>query len=446
MSDNERDTRGPQRSSNSDADLYNWSGDCNGKGSNGSRGNGNDVYKYDGSGRPNGGTDNTAGCDDNVPANWHPDYSLSSKSAQEWFQQSQALRKQKLDLDQNGDHVVQHGDSLWTIAQRELHDNGKQGTNEEIRQEIERIAKLNESQYPSLRCKPDFIKDGWKLHIEPGGRQPDQGPSDSDTRCVPKPDNGSEVTPPGYNSKPRVIINNVYTDNAYFNQSSGGQGDRPDRCFPNRGDDVYRYSGDRQGPTGGTDLYAYGGDRQRSNPNQNGDYYHYGGDRNFQGPRNDTPYSGTGNDGTSFYPGAGSAQDQLWNRGGGRMIVNNVYAENAYFDQRGGYEPSPGCRIMQRPAYQSGQDNYYNCNRDRARVIPVSDNGDGNYNQYPQDQPQYPNGDGSTDYYTYSGNSRQTGDYYSDARSQQGVSIDTRSSTYRNPAGANDGSDDQYAY
>lgn len=445
MSDNERDTRVPQR--NSDADLYNWSGDCNGKGSNGSRGNGNDVYKYDGSGRPNGGTDNTAGGDDNVPANWHPDYSLSSKSAQEWFQQSQALRKQKLDLDQNGDHVVQHGDSLWTIAQRELHDNGKQGTNEEIKQEIARIAKLNESQYPSLTSKPDFIRDGWKLHIEQGGRQPDPG-ADSGPQCVPKSDSGSEVTPPGYNSKPRVIINNVYTDNAYFNQSSGGPGgNRPDQCFPNRGDDVYRYSGDRQGPTGGTDLYNYSGDQRTPNMNRNnGDNYAYSGDRNFQGPRyNDTPYNGTGNDGTSFYPGAGSAQDQLY-RGGGRMIINNVNAENAYFDQRGGYEPSPGCRIMQRAPYQSGQDNYYNCNRDRARVIPVSANGDGNYDQYSQDQPQYPNGDGSTDYYTYSGNSRQTGDYYSDARSQQGVSIDTRSSTYRNPAGSNDGSDDQYAY
>ncbi|MBS2002467.1 MAG: hypothetical protein JST44_13235 [Cyanobacteria bacterium SZAS LIN-5] len=447
MSDNERDTRGPQR--RSDADLYNWSGDCNGNGTNGPRPGGQDLYKFDGSGRQNG-NDNTAGGDDNVPANWHPDYSLSSKSAQEWFQQSQALRKQKLDLDENGDHVVQHGDSLWTIAQRELHDHGKQGTDQEIKAEIQRIAKLNESMYPSLMTKPDFIRDGWKLHIEPGGRQ-QQNPGDRDDRCLPQNSEGNEVTPPGYRSKPRVIVNNVYTDNAYFNQGPGCQQERPDRCLPNRGDDVYRYSGDQRGPVGGNDLYAYSGDRQQQNPGRNGDLYAYGGDGGQRPRYNDTPYNGTGNDGTSFYPGAGSAQDQLWQRPdrGGAAIINNVYAENAYFDQRSGcYDPTPGCRIMQRTPYQSGEDNYYNCNRGRGRgrVVQVNDNGDGNYDQYPTDQPQYPTGDGSTNYYTYRGGSNPTGDYYSDARSQQGVSIDTRYSTYRNPAGADDGTDDQYAY
>lgn len=431
MSDNERDTRGPQR--RSDADLYNWSGDCNGNGNgtNGARPNGKDLYTFDGSGRQVGnGNENTAGGDDNVPANWHPDYSLSSKSAQEWFQQSQALRKQKLDLDQNGDHVVQHGDSLWTIAQRELHDNGKQGTDQEIRAEIQRIAELNKSLHPSLMTKPDFIRDGWKLHIEPrGGRQP-QPDSGDDNRCLPRNSDDNEVRPPGYNSKPRVIINNYYADEVTVNQGGrGGPQDRPDRCLPNRGDDVYRYSGDRQGPVGGSDLYAYSGDR------------------NCPPRRNETPYNGTGNDGTSFYPGAGSAQDQLWNRPdrGRPDIVNNFYGNDIYVDQRS-YGASPGCRIMQRPPYQSGEDNYYNCNRDRARVVPVNDSGGGNYDQYPQDQPQYPSGDGSTDYYTYSGNSNPTGDYYSDARSQQGVSIDGRFSTYRNPAGANDGTEDQMAY
>ncbi|CAN5364095.1 hypothetical protein BH10CYA1_BH10CYA1_33880 [soil metagenome] len=462
MSDNERDTRGPQRSI-SDADLYDWSGQGNGNGN----GNGNDThgarpdgkadnYRFDGSGQQVGpSNDDTSGSDDHVPANWHPDYSLSSKSAQEWFQQSQALRKQKLDLDENGDHVVQHGDSLWTIAQRELHDNGKQGTDQEIVQEIQRIAKLNENLHPSLMTKPDFIRDGWKLHIEPGGRQDRPQPNGEDSdRCVPKKCDDSEVTPPGYSSKPGVIVNNVYTDNAYFDQRSGSIGqDRPDRCLPNRGDNVYRYSEDQnQRPTGGDDLYGYSGGRNQSGGRQNPkDLYDYGGDQ--RQPRNDTPYNGTGNDGTSFYPGAGSAQDQLYRDGdrGGRTIINNVDTENAYFDQRGGYEPSPGCRIMRGNPSQSGDDNYYNCRQGRGsgRVVPVNDNGgDGNYNQYPQDQPQPNSGDGSTDYFTYNGGpeAKQTGDYYSNARSQQGVQVDGRPSTYRNPAGANDGSDDEMAY
>ncbi len=457
MSDNERDTRGPQRNPQSDADLYNWSGDSNGNGNgngtSGPRPGGKDLYKYDGSGQQVGPTnDDTSGSNEHVPAGWHPDYSLSSPSAKEWFEQSQALRKQKLDLDEKGDHVVQHGDSLWTIAQRELHDTGRQGTDREIVQEIQRIVKLNENLHPTLKSNTDFIKDGWKLHIEPGGRQDQPQPNgDNSDRCVPKKADDCEVTPPGYNSKPRVIVNNVYTDNAYFDQRSGSNGqDRSDRCLPNRGDDVYRYSGDRnQRPTGGDDLYAYSGDRNQSGGRQNPqDLYAYSGDQ--QPTRNDTPYNGTGNDGTSFYPGAGSAQDQLYRGGdrGGRTIINNVYAENAYFNQSGGYEPSPGCRIMQGNPSQSGDDNYYNCRQRRVsgRIVPVNDSGDGNYDQYPQDQPQYANGNGNTDYFTYSGDARgnQNGDYYSNARSQQGVKADGRLSTYRNPAGA-DTSDDEFA-
>jgi hypothetical protein len=448
MSDNERDTRPQRNQQQSDADLYNWSGDGNGNGN----GNGNgssprpdgqaDLYKYDGSGQQSRPNDNTAGGCEDVPAGWHPDYSLSSQSAKDWFAKSQELRKQKLDLDQNGDHVVEHGDSLWTIAQRELHDNGKKGSDAEIVQEIQRIVKLNEGKYPSLKCNTDFIKDGWTLHIEPGGRQGPPRPDDRE-RCVPGRGDDTEVTPPGYSSaKPRVIVNNVYTENAYFDQRGGVQ-ERPDRCLPNRGDDLYRYSGDRdQRPTNRDNLYAYSGDQNQGQPNRD-DLYAYSGDRQ---PRqyNDTPYNGTGNDGTSFYPGAGSAQDQLYyrcpERNGGSRIVNNVNAENAYFDQRS-YDSSPGCRIMQGNPSQSGDDNYYNCNSGRRRTVPVYDSGDGNYDQYPtQGNPQYTDGNGSTDYYTYNGDARgnQTGDYYSDARSQQGVQVDGRYSTYNNPAGADD--------
>lgn len=471
MSDNERDTR-PQRNpqqQQSEVDLYNWSGESNGNGT----GNGPntrpdgqaDLYQYDGSGQPARQNDNTAGSDDCVPAGWHPDYSLSSQSAKDWFAKSQELRKQKLTLDENGDHKVEHGDSLWTIAQRELHDTGKKGTDAEIVQEIQRIVKLNEGKYPSLKCNTDFIKDGWTLHIEQGGRQGPPRPDDRE-RCVPGRGDETEVTPPGYNSaKPRVIVNNVYTENAYFDQRGGVQ-ERPDRCLPNRGDDLYRYSGDRNQRPTGDDLYAYSGDRNQGRQGRD-DLYAYSGDRQGQQNRddlyqysgdqgrrqyNDTPYTGTGNDGTSFYPGAGSAQDQLYyrcpDRGdrGGRTIINNVNSENAYFDQRS-YDASPGCRIMRGNPSQSGDDNYYNCRPGRGRVVPVNQNGDGNYDQYPQGDPQYDGGTGRTDYFTYKGDARgnQSGDYYSNARSQQGVQVDGRFSTYNNPAGA-DRRDDEFAY
>ena len=504
-SDNERDTRSlPPNGTN--GDLFKWSGDGNGNGTgkNGAPNDQRDVFKYDGSGQ-HASTDDTGGQNDHVPANWHPDYSLSSPSAQEWFKESQALRKQKLDLDQNGDHVVQHGDSLWTIAQRELHDHGKQASNQEIEGEITRIAKLNEKSHPSLITKPDFIGDGWKLHIE----RRDAGNTSSDggqkgDRCVPKPSQG-EVTPPGYKTNPSVIVNNVYTDNAYFDQRSGrgSGGGRPDQCVANRGDDVFRYSGDRsnqgqtqgQGDGSGRDVYQYSGDQSRGRQGQgsgdvyqysgdqsrgrqgqgSGDVYQYSGDQNRGGqnqgngdvfqysgdqgqPRNNTPFAGTGDDGTSFYPGAGSAADQMWDRPGrpGRVIVNNVYAENAYFNQSGGnFQPSPNCRMMQGDPSQSGADNYYNCktrNPNQGRIIPMNDqtgNGsyvtsDGSNPSYQTSDPSNQSGTGRTDYFTYNGQPRgnQPGDYYSNARSQQGNYVDGSPSTYRNPSG----NDDEFAY
>jgi hypothetical protein len=467
MSDNERDTRPPQPRQGDD--LYTWSGDSSNGNSNGKKcaqPNGKaDLYKFDGSN--NASTDDTSGNHDHVPTNWHPDLSLSSPSAQEWFKESQALRKQKLDLDQNGDHVVAHGDSLWTIAQRELHDTGKQGSNQEIEAEMARIAKLNDHSHPSLMGQnpgKDFIGDGWKLHIERRDHPHHHGPTGDDSgdkQCVPKGANG-EVTPPGYQAKPSVIVNNVYTDNAYFDQRPNGSGgpsgsDQPDRVLPNRGNDVYRYSGDQQPPGNGNggDLYRYSGDGgdasvRRQNPGQSqGDVYRYGGDGGGQ-------TQGQNQGDTYQYGGdqrqVGSGQDQRHHGRPDRVIINNVQAENAYFNQSGGnFERQPCNRMMGRNPVQSGEDNYYN-QRPRGvnngRIVPMNDTGDGNYQtSYPTDQTQNPNGTASTDYYTYSGNNggNQTGNYYANARSQQGVQLDSRPANYRGQSGDNT-DDSEYTY
>jgi hypothetical protein len=466
MSDNERDTRTPQPRQ---GDLYTWSGDGsngNSNGKNGAQPNGKaDLYKFDGSN--NGSTDDTSGNHDHVPANWHPDLSLSSPSAQEWFKESQALRKQKLDLDQNGDHVVAHGDSLWTIAQRELHDTGKQGSNQEIEAEMARIAKLNDQTHPSLMGKhpgQDFIRDGWKLHIEQRDNPNQPGPTgdaNGDKQCVHKATNG-EVTPPGYQAKPSVIVNNVYTDNAYFDQRPNGSGGPSgnDQVLPNRGSDVYRYSGD-QGQTGngngnGGDLYRYNGDggdvngRGQNRGQNQGDNYRYGGDGRGQnqGQNQGDNYQYGGDQGQ-----AGNAHERGHRGRPERIIVNNVQSENAYFNQSGGnFERQPCNRMMNRHPVQSGEDNYYNHRRgaNNGRIVPMNDTGDGNYQTtYPSDQSQNPNGTDRTDYYTYSGNNggNQAGNYYANARSQQGFQVDTRPANYRTASGDNNNNDDsEYAY
>lgn len=445
MSDNTRDTRTPQRDENNDVDYYKWSGDCtngNNNGTNGANPNEQDHYQYDGSGQAITGDAPQQGSTDHVPANWHPDYSFSSENAKRWLNENKNLRNQRLDVDEEGNHKVVFGDALSTIAAQHLHDQGIKGSKAEIQQEMKRIAELNKDLHPSLLTKPDYIGTGWTLRIEQRGSRPERPETSEDNkeRCLPKPPCHDEVTPPGYQNK-KVIVNNVYTNEAVFNQGAGWE-DRSDRCVPRRGNDrdLYAYGGDGRSDsrTNDRDLYGYSGDRNDRSNNRdlyngtNGrDLYAFGGD----GSQRYVPFNGTGNDGTSYYPGAGSALDQLWDqRDYGRrdVIVNNVYTNEAIFNQT-----SVGCRVMNSAPRQDGRDNYY-CNGGGNGDITMYPGNDGTY--YPPDYPREQR-TASTAWNAYTGNSQQNGDGYFDYRAQQGRGTRYDSPSYTDPYGTRDGDD-----
>ncbi len=61
--------------------------------------------------------------------------------------------------------MVKDGDCLSTIAERELHMNGKKGTSSEINDEVDRLIALNKGAHPKIGCNRDYVQADWKLTI-----------------------------------------------------------------------------------------------------------------------------------------------------------------------------------------------------------------------------------------------------------------------------------------
>jgi len=297
---------------------------------------------------------------DQVVNNWHPDYSLSSDSAKQWFAQSQQQRNKPLQLDQNGDYVVQYGDDLSTIASRELQNTGKGVNAQSVRDETANLIALNDANFPSLDKNADLIKTGWKLHIEnvqqqnptnPGDQGQGQlGPGDHH-RCVPKPHQGTDITPPGYQNKPSVYINNFYGNNNTVYEGTNGPGannqaiPRNHQCYGNNngGGRGRQQNGGQKGGQNGGDLYSYDGSggRGRQQPgqqNNGGDLYSYdgsggtGGRRQQQQNNGGDLYSYDGSGGTGGRQQQQNNGGDLYSYDGGGNQNNNSRRPFTYND------------------------------------------------------------------------------------------------------------------
>lgn len=102
------------------------------------------------------------GCTDSGHADFTPDDTLSTIGAQKWFIQSELQRDLSLDTDRNDIYTVKPGDSLWTIAQRELRDeDGADPSNKQITSEIAAIRGEN----TQLDCNQNWLSVGAQIHI-----------------------------------------------------------------------------------------------------------------------------------------------------------------------------------------------------------------------------------------------------------------------------------------
>jgi hypothetical protein len=122
--------------------------------------------------------------------NWNADSDRShakpGSTADKWWQANDQLTKD-LKTD-NCVYTVQFGDSLSSIAQRELVTEGKAVTKQSVKDEMNLIVSLNDCHYQSLDNKQDRIQAGWKLALRGDctGQQP----------AAPEPTQKELPTPP----------------------------------------------------------------------------------------------------------------------------------------------------------------------------------------------------------------------------------------------------------
>lgn len=112
---------------------------------------------------------------------WRPDHS-DSEAARRWREESEARRRQPIELNRDGTYTAHYGDSLETVAERLLRHNGCSTGRQAIDRKVEKLVALNKNCHPSLEENRDFLGEGWKIrvggetssrrHVEEEAREP----------------------------------------------------------------------------------------------------------------------------------------------------------------------------------------------------------------------------------------------------------------------------------
>lgn len=95
---------------------------------------------------------------------WHPDRS-DSEAARRWRKESEARRRQPIELNCDGTYTAHYGDSLETVAERLLRRSGGSTGRQAIDRKVEKLIALNKNSYPSLEENCDFLGEGWKIRV-----------------------------------------------------------------------------------------------------------------------------------------------------------------------------------------------------------------------------------------------------------------------------------------
>jgi hypothetical protein len=99
---------------------------------------------------------------------WRPDPNSQSESAQHWQADNSHSRQEQLPVNAQGIYTVTNVDALSTIAERSLRTQGAaRPSGADIRNEMGRIATLNQDAYPDLARNPDLVKAGMELRMNP---------------------------------------------------------------------------------------------------------------------------------------------------------------------------------------------------------------------------------------------------------------------------------------
>jgi hypothetical protein len=100
------------------------------------------------------------------------------------------------DKDANCLYKVQFGDDLSTIAQRQLHAEGKAVNRDSLKAEEDKLVKLNDAQYKSLDCNKHYLQAGWRLKLtDDCAATPAPAPVEKAPLPAPAP-NSDKTAPP----------------------------------------------------------------------------------------------------------------------------------------------------------------------------------------------------------------------------------------------------------
>jgi hypothetical protein len=105
----------------------------------------------------------TDNCDKSTACTFTP--TTDKEKSKPWWDARGQLVGTAPEKDANCLYKVQFGDDLSTIAQRQLHAEGKAVNAASLKAEEDKLVKLNDAQYKSLDCNRHYLQVGWKLQL-----------------------------------------------------------------------------------------------------------------------------------------------------------------------------------------------------------------------------------------------------------------------------------------
>jgi hypothetical protein len=105
------------------------------------------------------------GLEEKGNCDFKPDFEYKTEQGRAWKAVSDQQRQQPLEVNERGRYQVVYGDSLSTIAERNLKGSGLAADRKSVEAEVQNIVNANKNRYPSLDCNNHFIKTGWTLDL-----------------------------------------------------------------------------------------------------------------------------------------------------------------------------------------------------------------------------------------------------------------------------------------
>jgi hypothetical protein len=131
------------------------------------------------------GTVTQTDCDKSDHCSFTPEKDHDKPLAKSWWDARGQLVGTAPEKDANCLYTVKFGDDLSTIAQRQLQAEGKAVNSHSLKDEEDKLIKLNDAQYKSLDCNRHYLQAGWRLKLTDDCAAP--APASAPVEAAPAP-------------------------------------------------------------------------------------------------------------------------------------------------------------------------------------------------------------------------------------------------------------------